>query len=407
MKVLQINNHHFIKGGADRVYFNTGRLLQERGHEVLYFSSKNSKNVASPYSDIFVPVNDNRNNNFLQKIGGVKDYIFNKTAYANLNELLKKNKPDVAHLHLFYGGLSGSILKALKEHEVPIVETVHDYRLLCPANAFLNAENEICEKCRNQSYYQCITGKCLDNNFFYSSILSIEAYNRKYFTNPLDYVDHFIFVSEFSKLKHFDFNKHYKNKSSHLYNFTTISKEVSITSKGKYFLFFGRLSTEKGIHTLIGAAIQNNFILKIAGGGPLEEEIIEHARTNTNIEYLGHQSGEDLAELIKQSSYVVVPSEWYENNPMTILEAYALGKPVIGANIGGIPEITINKKTGFLFESRNVADLSKVMNDAETINDRDYADMCLNARKFAETQFGEEAHYTKLIDVYTGLLKNA
>ena len=406
MKVLQINNHHFIKGGADRVYFNTGRMLQGHGHEVLYFSSKNPNNVTSTYSDLFVPINDNRNNSFLQKVGGVKDYIFNKTAYTNLNELLKKNKPDIAHLHLFYGGLSGSILKALKEHKVPIVETVHDYRLLCPANIFLNAENEICEKCINQSYYQCATGKCLDNDFFYSSILSIEAYNRKYFINPLDYVDNFIFVSEFSKHKHFDFNKRYKNKSSLLYNFTTISKDVSITSKGKYFLFFGRLSKEKGLNSLLKAAIENNFILKIAGGGPLESEIIEYAKTNKNIEYLGHQSGEALGQLIKLASYVLVPSECYENNPMTVLEAYALGKPVIGANIGGIPEIVINKKTGFLFESRNVADLSKAMKQAEAINDQDYADMSLNARKFAETHFGEEAHYTKLIDVYTGLLKN-
>jgi glycosyltransferase involved in cell wall biosynthesis len=407
MKVLQINNHHFIKGGADRVYFNTGRLLQQHGHEVLYFSSKNAKNVASTYSDAFVPINDNRNNNFLQQIGGVKNYILNKTAYENLNQLLEKNKPDIAHLHLFYGGLSGSILKALKEHKVPIVETVHDYRLLCPANAFLNAKNEICEKCRNRSYYQCATGKCLDNNFFYSSILSMEAYNRKYFTNPLDYVDHFIFVSEFSKFKHFDFNKGYKTKASHLYNFTTIPKDFSITDKGKYFLFFGRLSKEKGLYTLVNAAIKNNCVLKIAGGGPLEAEIIEFAKNNKNIEYLGHQSGEALAALIKQASYVVVPSEWYENNPMTVLEAYALGKPIIGAKIGGIPEIVIDHKTGFLFESRNEDDLSRTMLKAATIDEKNYAEMSLNARQFAETHFGEEAHYTKLMDIYSGILNNA
>lgn len=294
MKILQINNHHFIKGGADRVYFNTGKLLEENNHEVLYFSSQHADNLPSEYSEIFIPINDNRNTNFAGKLGGVKDYIYNKNACSNLNQLLEKTKPDIAHLHLYYGGLSGSILKALKRNNIPIVQTVHDYRLLCPANTFLNSKNEICEKCKNQSYYQCATGKCLDNNFFYSSILSLEAYNRKYFTNPLDYVNHFIFVSKFSRNKHLEFNADYRNKSSHIYNFTKVSKDFLCQKKGGYFLFFGRLSKEKGLQTLLNAVIKNKYPLKIAGKGPLEKEVINYAKDHQNIEYLGHQSGESL-----------------------------------------------------------------------------------------------------------------
>lgn len=406
MKILQINNNHFIKGGADRVYFNTARLLKEHGHDVQFFSAANPNNVAAEHADKFVPVNDNRQNNFLKKIAGAKDYIYNKDAYKNLSELLAEYKPDIAHLHLFYGGLSGAILKALKKHNIPVVQTLHDYRLLCPANAFLDSHNQICEKCRNKSYYQCATNKCLEGNFFYSSILSIEAYSRKYFIDPLDYVNHFIFVSRFSQQKHIDFDKRYTDKSSHLYNFTSIPEQLTGSGNDNYFLFFGRLSIEKGIGSLLTAAKKSKIKLKIAGTGPLEKEVIDFAKENDNIEFLGHQSGDALTRLIKSAFFIVVPSEWYENNPMTVIEAYALGKPVIGAAIGGIPEIVINNENGFLFRSRDSDDLADVLLKAKQMDNITYEKMCANARRFAEIHFSAEAHYVKLMDVYNQTVKN-
>ena len=123
MKILQINNYHFIEGGADRVYFNTSQLLKDHQHEVQYFSTRHPNNVATEYAENFVSINDNRKTNFLQKLSGVKDYIYNKNAYKNLSELLEEYKPDIAHLHLFYGGLTAAVLKALRKHHVPSVET--------------------------------------------------------------------------------------------------------------------------------------------------------------------------------------------------------------------------------------------------------------------------------------------
>jgi glycosyltransferase involved in cell wall biosynthesis len=406
MKILQLNNYHFIKGGADRVYFNTAKLLKDHQHEVQYFSSRHPNNVPAEYVKKFASINDNRETNFLQKIGGAKDYIYNKSAYKNLGELLKEYKPDIAHLHLFYGGLSGSVLKALKKHNVPIVETVHDYRLLCPANAFLDSNNQICEKCKNKSYYQCATNKCLEGNFFYSSILALEAYTRKYLIDPLDYINHFIFVSRFSQQKHIEFNDRYLNKSTHLYNFTSIPEQFLESNNESYFLFFGRLSKEKGLHTLLDAAIKNNINLKIAGTGPLQNEIAGYAENNKNIEFLGYQSGDMLTQLIKASSFIIVPSEWYENNPMTIIEAYALGKPVIGANIGGIPEIVIDNYTGFLFKSRDANDLANAIMRGKQLSGDEYVTMSANARNFAEVNFSADAHYEKLIAVYAQIIKN-
>jgi glycosyltransferase involved in cell wall biosynthesis len=401
MRILLINNTHTIKGGADRVYFNTGKLLEDNHHDVQYFSTFDQIDVESDYSKYFVKISNKRNADFATKVSGVKDYIYNKEAYSNLFKLIEDFKPDIAHIHLFCGGLSTSILKALKINKVPIIQTVHDYRLLCPANALLDSKNQICEKCKNKSYYQCSFKKCVDGNFFYSTMVTLEAYYRKYVVNPLDFIDHFVFVSHFSQLKHIEFDSRYKAKSSHLYNFTAIPDEYPSVIKGKYLLYFGRLSREKGLTSLINAATETKNLLKIVGSGPLYKEILELASENRFVEVLGHQSGNMLTDLIKNSSFVIVPSEWYENNPMTVLEAFAQGKPVIGARIGGIPEIVKDSKTGFLFDSRNIIDLKETILKAQQLSESNYLEMSANSRRFAQSYFSSDVHYHKLMGIYS------
>jgi glycosyltransferase involved in cell wall biosynthesis len=405
MKILQISNYHFIKGGADRVYLNTSKLLEDNGQLVYNFSSINPANYLSNNSKYFVGINDNRQRNLVSKLSGVKIYIYNKAAYRNLEALIKENKPDIAHLHLYYGGLTSSVLKVLKEMRVPIVQTIHDYRLLCPANAFLDNKNRICEKCKNKFYLQCSIYRCLEGNFFYSSILTLEAYARKYFIDPLDYVDHFIFVSKFSQHKHIEYNKRFQDKSSLLYNFTFIPELWSVNKNKEYVLFFGRLSKEKGILTLLEAIKETKLKLKIAGTGPLQKDVENSVLENKNIEFMGHKSGVELTQLITNASYIVVPSEWYENNPMTVIESYALGRPVIGADIGGIPEIVENNKTGYLFKSRNINDLALTMEFAGSIRDAEYSKLSHNARNFAEANFSPKSHYSNLIAKYSEILK--
>jgi glycosyltransferase involved in cell wall biosynthesis len=406
MKILQINKYHFIRGGSDRVYFNTSKLLEDNQHEIIHFSSDDPNNVNSRFSKYFVKLIDNRKNSSFSKIKSAGEYLYNKKAYNCLNELIDLYQPDIAHLHLFYGGLSSSILKSLRNKGIPVLHTVHDYRLICPASLFLDSKNRICEKCKNRSYYQCSVKRCLEGNFFYSSMLAIEAYYRKYLFDPLEYIDHFIFVSRFAKEKHIEFDNRFRDKSSHLYNFTDIPSHFSTSDKDNYLLFLGRLSREKGVTTLLKAAEENNLRLKIAGTGPIEPEVIKFSKRNLNIEYLGHQSGPGLTELIKGSSFIIIPSEWYENNPMTVIEAYAHGIPVIGARIGGIPEIVIDKETGFLFESGNPEDLSRTILRAKQLSPSEYLNMSVNARTFAEQNFSSVIHYNKLMEIYSKVLPN-
>ncbi len=407
MRILQINNTHYIKGGADRVYFNTINLLKSKGHNIICFSSKDDSNEHSPYANYFISIKNARKLSFIKKIISSLRYLYNKRAFRNLEFLIKETKPDIAHIHLFYGGLTTSILKVLKKYKIPIVITVHDYRLLCPANAYLNSSNQICEKCNNGFYMQCAINRCLEHNFFYSLILSIEAYIRKYFIKPLHYIDHFIFVSKFSMGKHLAVDKNYGLKSSHIYNFSpSITENIGNYSKDNYLLYFGRLSNEKGIFTLLEAVKTTSYSLIIVGTGPLSKDVELFCKNYKNLSYLGYRKGTELESIIKGASYVIVPSEWYENNPMTVIEAFSFGIPVIGANIGGIPEIVQDGFTGFLFKSRDINDLTATLVKAKNISHNDYFLMSKNAHNFALSNFSSNYHYKKLMDIYLKLLNN-
>lgn len=398
MRILLINRNHFIGGGADRVYLNTGKSLEENGHDVSYFSTTHEQNVASIYGDYFVNDVKPRNGNFYSKIKGVKKYLYNNEAVDNLERLIKDFKPEVAHLHLFYGALSASVLKTLKDNKVPVVITIHDYRLLCPVNAMLDKEGLICEKCKNDKFYNCIAKRCSEGNVFQSTVVTAEAYMRKFIFDPLTYINHFIFVSQFSRNKHISFDRRYENKSSHLYNFSNPSENEK-GSKEDYLFYYGRLSKEKGILNLINAAKKTKSKLIIAGDGPQKEEVLDKIKGFANIEYVGFKSGAELNDLIAKSSFVVVPSEWYENNPMTIVESFLLGKPVIGANIGGIPEL-VNNKTGFIFDSTNEASLCEAINSAKIMTNEEYSTLSDNCAIFAKQCFDKQTHLKDLIEIY-------
>jgi glycosyltransferase involved in cell wall biosynthesis len=403
MKILQINSCHYRRGGADVVYLNTGELLKQRGHEVFYFSMKDDKNIPDEHAEYFPASSDPRSQSVLNKIKIAPSFIYNREAYSKLSLLLDDIKPDIAHIHLFLGKLSSSILKALKEKNIPVVTTVHDYRLLCPAYLFLDGQNKICEKCVNGFYLNCTLNKCSEGNLFQSLMLSADAYFRKYRMNPINYIQRFIFVSDFIRKKHISFNAAYQPREKLLYNFVPdLDKIVPTTSKGDYFLFYGRLSREKGVDTLLKAAEKAGITLKVVGTGSLYEKYI--AANYKNIEFLGYKSGHELSELIRHAGFVIVPSEWYENNPLTILEAYSHGKPVIGSRIGGIPEIIEEGVTGFLFEAGNQSQLTDALMKADLLSGDDYQKMSNAARAFAGAHFNPDTHYNELINIYKELV---
>jgi glycosyltransferase involved in cell wall biosynthesis len=397
MRVLQINNQHFCKGGAHKVYFNTAELLKEKGHEVLFFSMKDEFMIPYEYSYYFPEAFDYRNPSWFSRVKSIKKFLYNNEACYKLKEFIKFKKPDIAHLHLFMGGLSNGILKTLKEFHIPVVHTIHDFRLICPAYSLLDNENKPCEKCIDRWYVRCAVNRCsYERKYSHSVALSIDSYYRKHILDPLKYIDMLIFVSRFSRDMHIHFNPAFNDNSCFIYNFNSFTTAGSPV-KGDYFLYFGRLSREKGIESLIHVAKKLKIRLKIAGTGPLEKELSE--KSDKNIEILGYKYGSELYSLIQNSSFVIVPSICYENNPLAIVESFSLGKPVIGSSVGGIPEL-LQDNRGILFEPQNEESLTEAIIEAASLRQQEYVDISQNCLEFALQEFSSEKHYESLIKVY-------
>ncbi|TDW48589.1 glycosyltransferase involved in cell wall biosynthesis [Flavobacterium sp. 270] len=406
LKILQINKYHYVRGGSDSVYFNTTNLLKEHGHKVIHFAMDFDENELSSESSYFASNNDFTKQSVIQKITNMPSFFYNKDAEQRLKELIEVERPDVAHLHIFYGSLTSSILKVLKEYKIPIVVSVHDYKFVCSAYLFLNNKNEVCEKCEGKKHYEAIINKCVKGSRLFSTIFALEAYYRDSFYPIHKMFDRLIFVSKFSAVIHNKYKKELKDITSHLYNFDPLlDTKIANNKKGDYFLYSGRLSKEKGLKTLIRTfAKLPDIQLKIAGTGEEMESLKSEA--TSNIEFLGFLKGAELQTVILNSSFVITPSEWYENNPMAIIEALTLGKPVIGANIGGIPEIVIENISGFLFSAGSEEELRSKIVKADALSKNDYLTLSMTSRKFAEDQFSPQKHYEQLMKIYNDLINN-
>lgn len=392
MKILQINNSYSKVGGAESVFFNTIALLRQNGHEVVPFSLKSSKNFDTKDSHYFV-----------DKLKPMHNKLFSFTAQKKIAELIDKEKPDIAHVHNIIGGLTFSILPVLRKMGVPIIATIHDFRLLCPAFIFINGKKEVCEKCKGGKYYNCIINRCSPEGLIRSSLIAAESYFRDYFYPFSKYINAFIFVSKFVQNKFLESNPGLRDKSYLVYNFT--SRMNLNSEKGTYFLYFGRLAREKSLFTLLEAfQLVPRLNLKIIGEGDLKKEL--EIKKSLNVELLGHKTGDELIDKIKNASFTIASSECFETNSMVTLESYSLGKPVIGSDIGAISELIIDGKTGFLYEPKNSRELSNILNRCSEMDLASYRKLSENAFDFLEQRFSPEQHYSQLIRVYEYALRN-
>ena len=410
MKILQINNCHFNRGGADVVYLNTGHLLEINGNDVFYFSTKHKLNRQTHFNKYFVDRVDFVKISTFRKFFRFFRFLYSDESRRKLKTLIDDYNPQIAHIHLYKGGLTPSILGILKKNKVPTIITLHDYGFLDPHNLLLDGNLNISERCIRGTVLNCIKEKSNRNSYLLSLVSTLEYIFHSIFFPYDKYFDALIAVSRFSQSKHLESTK-FRWAIDHLYNFSPLllEKEPFKNEKSDYILYFGRLSKEKGIQTLIKAfkEINGEIKLKIVGTGALQDELKKYIRDHdiVNIEMIGHQSGETLQRLIRNAYFVVVPSEWYENNPMTIIESYCLGVPVIGSQIGGIPEIIDEGITGFTFEMGNENELIGALTKAINLTEDDYIIMKRNARVFAEKNFSPSGHYQDLMKLYYRTIK--
>ncbi len=382
--------------------------MKSYGHEISYFSTKDPNNAPTVYEDYFVDAIEYFDKKGLvDKVKATLRFVHSGEAADKLDALLKVHRPDVAHLHVFQSRLSASIIKVLKKHKVPMVMTVHEYKLLCPTYTMINGNDQLCERCGSGGYHHCIINKCNKKSYGYSVISAMEAYYRDLFIPCEKWIDHFIMISDFVYNKHVSLKSVFEGKSTRLYNFLNIDNYPYSTEKQDHFLFFGRLIKEKGVLTLIEAFRQRPELqLRIVGTGPMEEDIDTFIQDNgiSNIQLLGFKKGEELTKEIAQSKFVIIPSEWYEPFGLTTTEAMATGTPVIGASIGAIPELIQEKRTGFLFAHGQPESLAGALTMASQVSAQTYRSMSENARSFVEDNFSKEEHYQQLLQIYTQVI---
>ena len=398
MKVLLVNKFHYRKGGSETYYFTLAEALKARGHEVIFFAMQDEKNLPCEQEGYFVS-NASVNGGMKSKLNMLLHMTYSKEAYTKMKALLKAERPDLVILNLVHKQITLSIIDAIKEHDpkLPIFWTMHDLIAVCPSYSMRDGNGNICEKCLGGDFSHCVKNKCIKGNTLMSVLSKHEAeYIRK--RKWYDQVDLFICPSEFyrKKLTEGNFTKSPIVTMRNPLPLDT-AFERNETNEG-YILYFGRLSPEKGVKTLIEAAIKCGCHLMILGTGPQEEELKKLAKDAENIEFKGFQTGEALRKFVKSSRCVVMPSACYENGPYSAMEAMALGKPLIVSNYGGLPELVEDGVNGYIYEKTADA-LAECIEKMQSLNQETYQAMARASLEKAKAMFDAEK-YVDVIEVW-------
>ena len=405
MKILQINKFFFLKGGSERHFFDLSELLSKKEHSVSVWSTKHPHNLSFPNQESFAEFIDfSKNDSFLKEIKKLKNIFWNKDAKKKLEKIVKHQKPDVVHLHNIFSHFSASIIFAIKKYNIPIVLTLHDYKLFCPNYKFFSKSN-ICFDClKSKNYSSCIRKKCIKDSYVKSFVGYLEGKYNKDFLKIAEKIDLFLAPSLFIKKKAIEWGIP-KEKVIHLPNFIEGNHTDKKNKKqSNYFLYFGRLSEEKGVELLIKSFLNisgrfSEWKLKIAGDGPEMKNLKKKFQKNKQIEFLGRKNRKELNKIILKAYLTVVPSLWPENFPYSILESNALATPTLVSKTGGLTELIKHEKTGLLFELGDQSDLENKI--AWSIrNPKKISKIGETAQKEIFDKYNSEKYYKKIIKIY-------
>lgn len=399
MKILFANKFFFRNGGSEVVMFQERDYLLGAGHEVVDFSMQDERNFPSPNAASFVRRQDYRSG--AGKLGKLKSalaLIHSGEAVDRISALIRQTRPDLVHCHNIYHQLTPSIIGAAKKLGVPVVLTLHDYKPVCPTYNRLR-DAEPCSDCLNGNFSHVLRNRCAEGSLGKSALLYAEAVVQRV-RGSYEKVDAFIAPSRF--MQQSIAHRVPDDRIRLLYNGIDTNEVRGSGADDGYVLFLGRLVREKGVETLLKAHARSTagWRLAIAGTGPLSDELM--AKYNpTN--FVGYVAGDALKAMIDRASVVVVPSEWYENCPMSVLEAMAYGKPVVGSRMGGIPELVEDGKTGLLYEAGNVNELTSAL-DRLMASAELRQQMGMAGRQRVETAYSLDSHNAGLMDIYKTIL---
>jgi glycosyltransferase involved in cell wall biosynthesis len=402
MNIVYLNNYYYLRGGSEKVLFDEMNMLKNAGHQVGVYARDHKQNEPAEYADCFPSqMETERLQVSPDALRVVRNIVYSEEARNGIRQLISRFVPDIAHAHNIYGRLSVSVLDALHEAGVPIVMTLHDYKILCPSYRMIIGER-ICEECKGGRYYRSVVNRCHKESFAASGVYALESwFNHK--LRKYDSIRYFISPSRFLRKKCIEFGWD-AEKIVYLPNFIDTQTIEAATQPGEYLLYLGRLSREKGVKTLLKALaeIKKDVPLFVVGDGPERADLEKYAaERGLNVRFAGHLGGEALRNSLAKAKAVVMPSEWYENAPLSLLESFAYGKPIIGSRIGGIPEMIDEGVNGFLFEPGNVAELTERIEQLLGMHDDDILAMGLSAREKVAREFSPKRHYAGLVEIYS------
>lgn len=400
MKILMVNKFLHPNGGSETYIFKLGEYLISQGHEVQYFGMEHEGRIVGNRVNAYTSDMDFHGGSKLSKLTYPIKTIYSSEARKQIRKVLEDFQPDVVHLNNFTYQITPSVIleivKWRKEanHNCRIVLTPHDSQLVCPNHMLYNPNtHELCEKCLGGHYLNCVKGKCIHGSIAKSVIGAAEGYYWKW-RGTYKYIDAVICPSAFNKSK-MDTNPKLAGKTVVLQNFIE-KAEKKETEKKRYVLYFGRFSEEKGINTLIKAVQELPDIPFIfAGSGPLEDKVNEQK----NVTNVGFKTGDELDTLIREAQFSLCPSEVHENCPFSVMESEERGTPVVGARVGGVPELIDNGVNGRLFEQKDYKGLTEIIRELwenpEIVEK--YSKECLKLNRD-----GMPEYYAKLMKIYEG-----
>lgn len=391
MKILQIHNFYRTRGGECGVVEAEKRLLESQGHTVVQFVA-DSHNLDEM--------------TFSQKASAFLQIPYNFRAAGRLERYVGEQEPDIAHVHNVFPLLSPAVYVALKRNSVPVVQTMHNYRLLCP-NGLFYVNGRICEACQETNYWEAIRNRCMHGSMATSALYAAAVAWGWHNGAFLSCIDRYIALNSFAFAKLVAAGIP-KEKIRICGNFVSNFAEAPAV-KRHYALYLGRLSSEKGLSTLLAAARSvPELPLKIAGTGPLEgglrRAVAEPGMGHT--ELIGHVAGEAKQCLITEALCTVVPSEWYENFPLSVVESLSLGTPVIASQIGGLPDLVEHGHTGLLFPASDTEALAECLRRVSR-RALDIRAMASNALATARELFSPQRHLDQLLSIYTDAVSHA
>lgn len=405
MRLLLGNKYWYRKGGAETYLFEIIEELEARGIDLVPFGMKHPDNLPSDFDRFFVDeVDYDRPARWHAKLRTAQRIVYSFHSKQKMEELVATVRPDLAHLHNIYHQISPSVLGVLARRGIPVVMTLHDLKLACP-NYKMRTHGEICERCVGGRYYHAILHRCVRGSTLQSTLCAVESWVHRTFGLYERNVARFIVPSRFYLGKMIASGIP-ETKLTFLPNFTHVSRFQPSYEPSDYCVYFGRLSDEKGLLTLLRAmAALRRGRLVIAGDGPLHALLAERIASDKieNVELVGRKSGRELETLIRSARFSLIPSEWYENCPLSGIESFASGTPVVAAAIGGLPELVDDGENGLLFRPFSAEDLAEKMSRLFE-DDATVAAMGRAAREKAEREYDASAHVERLLAIYDGVL---